>query len=156
MTNGNTAQPVIPEAAGNPASASVKTYHCGTLTYTKGALGVLFAWLIWGELCFMLMEWVLPNILPLKMKSLGCANWLMGAILTTIPGILNIGMGPYISFKSDRYRSKWGRRIPFILGTVPFLCVSLVLLGCSDDISGLLRRHSAFFLQFSQIGRAHV
>ena len=147
MTNENTAQPVTPEAAGAPAG--VKTYHCGSLTYTKGAIAVLFAWLIWGELCFLLMEWVIPNILPLKMKSLGCSNSMMALILTTIPGILNIGIGPYISFKSDRYRSRWGRRIPFILGSMPFLCVSLALLGFSDDITRLLQRHAAFFMQFS-------
>ena len=137
----------MPEAA--VTLDSVKTYHCGTLTYTKGALAVLFAWLIWGELSYMLVEWVIPNILPLKLKSLGCPNWLMGMIITTIPGVLSIGMNPYISFKSDRYRSKWGRRIPFILAALPFICICMVLIGFSDDISGLLRGNSAFLLRFA-------
>lgn len=132
-----------------PETTAAKTYQCGSLAYTKRALAVLFGWLIWGELCFVLMEWVLPNILPINLKSLGCPNWMIGAIMTTIPGVLNLGMGPYISFKSDRFRSRWGRRIPFILGTMPFLCVSLILLGCSKDIGEFLQRHSAFFQQFS-------
>ncbi|MFA5864782.1 MAG: hypothetical protein WC975_08845 [Phycisphaerae bacterium] len=119
------------------------------MTYTKVGLFALFAWLLWGDFCFTMMETVVPSILPLKLKSLGCSNWLMGLILTTAPGILNMTVCPYVSFKSDRYRSKWGRRIPFILWTMPFLCSSLVLMGLSDDLSGLLQRNSEFLRQFA-------
>ena len=126
-----------------------KTYHCGTLTYTKMGLFVLFAWLLWGDFCFTMMEAVVPSILPLKLKDLGCSNWLMGLILTTAPGVLNMTVCPYVSFKSDRYRSKWGRRIPFIIWTMPFLCASLALMGLGDDICGLLQRNSEFLRQFT-------
>ena len=126
-----------------------KTYHCGTLTYTKIGLFVLFAWLLWGDFCFTMMEAVVPSILPLKLKSLGCSNWLMGLILTTAPGILHMTVCPYVSFKSDRYRSKWGRRIPFIIWTMPFLCASLALMGLSGDICGLLQRNSEFLRHFT-------
>ena len=126
-----------------------KKYHCGTLTYTKASLFVLFAWLLWGDFCFTMMEAVVPSILPLKLKGLGCSNWLMGLILTTAPGILNMTVCPYVSFKSDRYRSKWGRRIPFIIWTMPFLCCSLALIGLSNDICGLLQRNSDFLCQFT-------
>ena len=126
-----------------------KTYHCGTLTYTKMGLFVLFAWLLWGDFCFTMMEAVVPSILPLKLKDLGCSNWLMGLILTTAPGVLNMTVCPYVSFKSDRYRSKWGRRIPFIIWTMPFLCASLALMGLGDDICGMLQRNSEFLRQFT-------
>lgn len=119
-----------------------KIYHCGTLTYTKIGLFAIFAWLLWGDFCITLMELVVPSILPLKLKSLGCSNWMMGVILSTIPNILNITICPYVSFKSDRYRSRWGRRIPFIICTMPFLCISLALLGWSDEICTLLQKYS--------------
>ena len=112
-------------------------------------LFVLFAWLLWGDFCFTMMEAVVPSILPLKLKGLGCSNWLMGLILTTAPGVLNMTVCPYVSFKSDRYRSKWGRRIPFIIWTMPFLCGSLALMGLDDDICGLLQRNSEFLRQFT-------
>ena len=48
-----------------------KTYHCGTLTYTKAGLFAIFAWLLWGDFCLTLMEAVVPSVLPLKLKSLG-------------------------------------------------------------------------------------
>ncbi|MFA6569188.1 MAG: MFS transporter [Victivallales bacterium] len=119
-----------------------KTYHCGTLTYTKVGLAMLFGWLLWGDFCFTLMEAIVPSILPLKLKTLGAPNWLMGVILTAAPGVLNMTICPWVSFKSDRYRSKWGRRIPFIILTMPFLCAFLVLLGWSDDICRLLQSWS--------------
>ena len=118
-----------------------KVYHCGTLTYTKAGLAAIFAWLLWGDFCYTLMETVVPSILPLKLKSLDAPNWMIGMIITTLPGILNMTICPWISFKSDRYRSRWGRRIPFIAITMPFLCISLALLGWSDDISKLLRQY---------------
>jgi MFS family permease len=126
-----------------------KTYHCGTLTYTKAGLFALFAWLLWGDFCFTLMEAVVPSVLPLKLKALDSPNWLMGMILTTIPGILNMTICPYVSFKSDRYRSKWGRRLPFIIWTIPFLCLSLILLGYSDSISLFLQKNVAALSQTS-------
>jgi len=141
-------QEYVPQSKANELDGN-KTYHCGTLTYTKAGLFVLFAWLLWGDFCFTLMEAVVPTILPLKLKSLGCSNWLMGLILTTAPGVLNMTVCPYVSFKSDRYRSRWGRRIPFILWTMPFLCGSLALIGLGDDICELLQRHSVFLRQFT-------
>jgi len=129
------------------------TYHCGTLTYTKAGIAMLFSWLLWGDFCYTLMESVVPSILPLKLKDLGCSNWLMGAILITAPGVLNMTICPWISFKSDRYRSRWGRRIPFIIGTLPFLCIFLTLLGLSDDTGILLQRN---FLLLSRLAPATV
>ena len=126
-----------------------KTYHCGTLTYTKFGLFALFAWLLWGDFCFTLMETVVPSIMPLTLKALGCPYWLMWMIMTKVPGILNIGITPYLSFKSDRYRSRWGRRIPFIIWTMPFLCGSLALMGLGDDLCWMLQRNSEFLRSFA-------
>ena len=123
------------------AEAAPKVYHCGTLTYTKAGIFAIFAWLLWGDFCYTLMETVVPSVLPLKLKALGAPNWLMAMILSTIPSFFNMTICPYISFKSDRYRSRWGRRIPFIVATLPFLCIALVALGCSEDISLFLQKH---------------
>lgn len=139
----------LPLDDGANCSASAKTYRCGTLTYTKFGLAALFSWLLWGDFCYTMMESVVPSIVPLKLKDLNCPNWIMGMILTTIPGVLAIAVCPWVSFKSDRYRSKWGRRIPFIIWTLPFLCISLALLGWSDSISGFLQGNSTFLLQFA-------
>jgi MFS family permease len=117
---------------------SPKLYRVGTLTYTRAKLAVLFFWLLWGDFCYMLMETVVPSILPLKFKELGASNLTVGLIMITIPMILNSMINPIVSFKSDRYRSRWGRRIPFIVTTLPFLVLFLLGIGFSDKIALLV------------------
>ena len=130
----------IESANTKPVMSGSARYSVGTLVYTKAGLVALFAWLLWGDFCFMLMELVGPTVLPLKLKQLDAPNWLIGLILTTLPSLLHMTVCPWVSFKSDRYRSRWGRRIPFILFSLPFLCISLVLLGWSQDIGFWLQR----------------
>ena len=116
-----------------------KTYQCGSLSYSLRGLLVLFGWLLWGDFCFTLMESVVPSILPLRLKALGAPNWVMALILSTLPGMLNMTICPWVSFKSDRHRGRWGRRIPFILWTLPFICLCLVAMGWTEEIATLAR-----------------
>jgi maltose/moltooligosaccharide transporter len=121
--------------------AAGRTYHVGTLTYTRATLAVLFFWLLWGDFCYVVMETVAPSILPLKFKSLGASNTAIGIILTTVPWAINFCLNPIISFKSDRFRSRWGRRIPFIAFSLPFLVVCLCGLGFGDKIGFWIHGH---------------
>ncbi|MBL8029561.1 MAG: MFS transporter [Fibrobacteres bacterium] len=114
----------------------------GSLSYTKPKLAILFFWLLWGDFCFMLMENLVPSILPLKFKELGASNVSVGMILTTLPMLINTVFNPIISFKSDRHRGRFGRRIPFILFTLPLLTICLVALGFSDQWG--FKLHSRF------------
>lgn len=123
-------------------SAEVKTWKCGSLVYTKRGLIALFGWLLWGDFCFTFMEAVVPSILPLHLRNLGASNTLIGIVLTTLPGIFNVTITPWVSFKSDRHRSRWGRRIPFMLFTLPFVALSMILIGFSDQIGAWV--HSSF------------
>ena len=88
-----------------------------------------------------MMQTVVPSIMPLKFKALGASNVLIGLFASSIPSFLAVFMNPYISFKSDRYRSRWGRRIPFIFRTLPPLCVSLVGLAFGEEIAKILMPH---------------
>src|SRR5271154_4875759 len=118
------AENVNPDDPGAP-----RLYHAGTLTYTKPALAILFFWLLWGDFCYTVMEAVTGPIMQLKFQHLDASNTEIGLILGTIPGIVYSVFNPVISFKSARFRSRWGRRIPFIFGGLPFLVVVLIALG---------------------------
>jgi MFS family permease len=118
-----------------------KTWHCGTLTYTKPALVVLFFWLFWGDICYTLMEGVCGPIMQFKFEDLGASNKTYVLVANTIPGLVYIFMNPVISFKSDRYRSRWGRRVPFVIFTLPFLTLGLVALAYCDWIGAWVFRH---------------
>jgi MFS family permease len=121
----------------NPA-ASGPPYRVGTLTYTKASLVMLFVWMLWGDFCFVLMDQLLPMLLPLQLKALGASGFVMGLLTLTIPSAMNFVITPIVSFRSDRYRSKWGRRIPFLLFPTPFLVLFLGLMGYSKEIAAML------------------
>lgn len=121
------------------AAGSGRVYRCGTLTYTKAGLFSLFTWILWGDFCFTIMESVVPQVMPLRLAALKCPGWLMGLILTSIPNVLNMTVAPWVSFKSDRHRGPMGRRLPFIVWTIPFLTASLIALGYSADAAKWLQ-----------------
>lgn len=123
--------PAPPLAA--PPTPPKGIYKVGTLTYTKYGLVKLFVWLLWGDLVWTLMERVLPGVLPLKMGEMNAEGW-VPFFQTTIPSILVFTLCPIISFRSDRYRSRFGRRIPYLLWTTPILSVFLMLFGLSDAL----------------------
>jgi len=117
-----------------PPPDDVSRYKVGTLTYTKMGLVSLFAWILWGDFCFVLMETITPSIIPLKLNHLNAPNWVIALVLTTLPGVLNMTVCPWVSYKSDRHRGPMGRRIPFIFWTIPFVTLFLILLGFSEQI----------------------
>jgi maltose/moltooligosaccharide transporter len=114
-------------------------FKIGTLKYTKFGLFTLFSWLLWGDFCYHIMEKVGHSILPLQLQSIGMSNFTLSLIATMLPNTLGFIVGPTVSYKSDRYRSKWGRRIPFMALTAPFLCFFLVGMGYTEDIAVWLR-----------------
>ncbi|MBN8712125.1 MAG: MFS transporter [Verrucomicrobia bacterium] len=118
---------------------STKTYRAGTLTYTRLGLVALFGWLLWGDFIFNLMEIVAGSFIPLKLKALDAPNWLIGLALTTVPAFVGMTVHPVISTASDRTRTRWGRRIPYLLGATPFVTLTLVLIGSSDWIAAWLQ-----------------
>ena len=125
----------------NRTVSDPKTYSVGTLTYTLPGLALMIGWLLWGDFCFTLMESVFPAVLPLELKHLEAPSLVIALIVTGIPGLLNATVCPVVSFLSDRHRSPMGRRIPFILFTIPFLCAFLILLGFAGPIAAFLAKH---------------
>jgi len=132
--------PVKPKSGAADADGK---YRVGTLAYTKAGLFVLFGWLLWGDFCFTLFEKVGgPDIIPLYLQdNFHISNLQVNIMFSVIPMIIGIIMTPVLSFKSDRHRGRWGRRIPFMLFTAPFLCFFAAGLGFSDVIMAGLKDH---------------
>jgi MFS family permease len=57
---------------------------------------------------------------------------------TTIPQIIGLILVPIISYRSDRFRSRWGRRIPFLLVSVPIVTTALVGVAFCPEIAAQL------------------
>ena len=128
----------IASGVSGPGDGLDARYRIGSIQYTKMGLVALFFWLLWGDFCFTLMETVVPSIIPLQLNSMNAPNWLIGLIVTSIPYGLTFFMNPVISVSSDRYRSRWGRRIPYLAMATPFVVICLILLGFSTPIGKFL------------------
>ncbi len=112
-------------------------YRCGTLQYTKAGLFFVFSWMIFGNLCFDLFEKAggPGTFLGFYLQdNFHISNLQVNILFNVIPMTIGTIMTPIISFKSDRTRSRLGRRIPYILFTAPFLVFFAGALGFSDDI----------------------
>lgn len=110
-------------------------FRIGTLVYSRAGLVTLFSWLLWGDFVYCLMENVLPHLLPLLLRDNGVSNSAIAFIVVSLHMILNAIANPIISYKSDRFRSRWGRRRPFILVTTPFVVVLLALIPFAPEIT---------------------
>ncbi len=117
------------------APAVTARFKIGTLSYTKLGLVTLFLWILWGDFCFTLMGFIKPNILPLMLRDIGASNQWIALISISIPNLMTMLIAPIVSFRSDRFRSRWGRRIPFLFAGTPFLALFLILLGFSEPIA---------------------
>jgi Na+/melibiose symporter-like transporter len=132
--------PASAESTAQGQRKAPKIYEAGTLRYTTAGIVILFVWLLWGDFSLYLMQAVIPNVLPLQLKALGASGSLTTALLTVVPGVIGIVWNPVISTWSDRCRSRWGRRIPFMLAGTPLTVILLMALGWSDTIGVALHR----------------
>ena len=124
-------------------------YRTGTLLYSKAGLIALFGWLLWGDFVFVLMNAIYPSLMPVLLKDHGASNWEVMIIVTTLHTIMNALVNPVVSYQSDRCRSRWGRRRPFIIVTTPFVVLFLALIPFAPEISHYLSSLGVFAWLFS-------
>ncbi len=106
-----------------------KLWHAGTLTYTLGGLFMLGFWLLWGDFPWTLKDRAVAPSATLLIKQIGVSEFVYGLIIVGFPNFTNTFLSPIISYISDRHRGRWGRRIPFLLFTTPFIVLGLYGLG---------------------------
>ena len=110
----------------------------GTLQYTLPGLVATMMVLCIGTGIFIMMQVMLGNSLPLIARNYGANNQLIALLSTTIPYVFNMIITPIVSFRSDRTRTKIGRRMPFLLFATPFMALALIGIGWIEPICRLL------------------
>ncbi len=123
----------------NWLNSSGPDFSVGTLKYTGWGMVVVFLWLFWGDMVFQLSESVFPNSIGLQLDRLDVPKEWIGYLTRTAGAMIGMVMVPVIGFRSDRTRSRWGRRIPYIWWTIIPVSVSLAALGFTDDIGAWIR-----------------
>ena len=106
----------------------------GTLKYNFSSLIWLFIWLLLGSFGFCMLGFAVSMLLPLTLKDMQSTNLTIGILIGSIPAALNMLLNPIISFNSDRTRTRYGRRRPYLLFATPFLAVFLILIGWTPKL----------------------
>lgn len=120
-----------------PAPTNRRLWQHGSLVYTSAGLIMLFFWLLLGDFAYSIRERSAHAVVQLALKSYGATNTFQSYVLVFIPHAVALLLQPVIAFKSDRYRSRWGRRIPFMLWTTPLTFFSMIGLAYCPWIADL-------------------
>jgi MFS family permease len=126
------------ETAPPTQTAARRTWQIGALTYTLGGLALLFVWLLGGDLALNVRDRSIPPVMQVMFRRFGASDMMTGLIFSSLPGILNMILGPIVAYRSDRLRSRWGRRIPFMIIPVPFIMLSTVGLAFAPQLGEML------------------
>lgn len=121
-----------------------KKYTVGTLCYDQKGLLLVFFWLMWNDFSIMLLEQV-TSVTGILMRDRG-ATYTLLAVFATIGSLLGMWINPFFSTWSDRLRSRFGRRRPFLLCSTPFFAASLCAIPFMPDFYHYL-------MQFEWIAR---
>lgn len=139
MTNKFEDRPSIPSTESSypmvKGSHLPRVWKVGTLTYSMGGLCVLFFWLLWGDFAWSLKERSVPGVAQLLFQKHGATDALIGLLLVSLPAALAMIIGPIISYRSDRFRSRWGRRIPFLIIPAPIAVAAMIGMAYSPQIA---------------------
>ncbi len=106
------------------------SWQAGTLRYGAWGLCVLVGWLLVGALGIAVRErWAGPIGL-LVLRNHGASDTAVAMLLSTVPALISLLVVPAIGLRSDRSRSRWGRRRPYLVVSAPLaaaamLCVAL-------------------------------
>jgi len=120
------------------ASPAPKTWSVGTLTYTSSGLVVLFCWLLWGDFAASLKDRSVPAVVQLLLKRFEASDTVAGLLIGSLPAIIGLVVVPIVSYRSDRHRGRWGRRIPYLLIVTPIAAFSMLGLAFSPQLGRML------------------
>ncbi len=81
-----------------------------------------------------------PSAVQLLFRRFGASDTLVGVLCSSLPAALGLILGPVVGYKSDRLRSRWGRRIPFLVIPTPFIVLSMIGLAFAPRIGASASR----------------
>jgi len=123
-----------------------RTYHTGSLTYTKSGLFVLSFWLLWGDFAPNFFESVFGRFLPIFLKDLQASNTLIGVMSGSFAGLVNVLFLPGISRWCDDLRTSIGRRIPLLYVITPLTVGAVIAVGFAPEIGSWMFEHLSVHL----------
>ncbi len=110
-----------------------RQWMAGALVYSLPGLMALFGWLLLGDFAWNARERAITPLAQLMLNSQGTSDTVIGLLIGSLPAAMGMFIAPIIGFRSDRFRSRFGRRIPFLFVSTPI--ASLAILGLASASS---------------------
>ena len=88
----------------------------------------------------LLSNHLVPSLQPVLLDRAGASAKVIALVIGTLPYIFNFVLNPLISTCSDKTRTRYGRRMPYLLWSAPVMAGLLVALAWSGEIAALLGR----------------
>jgi maltose/moltooligosaccharide transporter len=123
-----------------PAETEPKIFRCGTLSYSKDQLYHLFLWLMLNDFTINLLQDPI-GFGGFLQRDLGATNTQI-AVFGTIGGVFQLFINPAFSVWSDRTRTPWGRRRPFLMLFTPPLAFFIAVMPYMADFYHFLSQFS--------------
>jgi len=117
---------------------SQKVWRAGTLTYTTAGLVIVFGWLLWGDFAWAMKERTVGPVFQLMLHKFSASDTLTALLMGSLPSTISIILTPIVAYHSDRFRSRWGRRIPFLFLSMPFAVLAMAGVAFSPVLGGYL------------------
>lgn len=127
------------------SAAGQRIWKVGSLTYGTAGLAAVFLWLLWGDFAWSLKERAVPAIVQLLLRKFEASDLVVGIFVGALPQAVWIILGPIVSYRSDRHRGRWGRRIPYLLWTTPVAMFAIIGLALSPALAGWLNEAGGGF-----------
>ncbi|MDD3119244.1 MAG: MFS transporter [Victivallales bacterium] len=121
-----------------------KVWRNGTLIYTSSGLIMLFFLLLMGDFAWSLKDRSVGQILQLLIKESGASDTINALLTMSLPAALGVILTPIACYRSDRCRSRWGRRIPYLIYLTPVASVAIVGMAYSSDIGDYIAQHTSY------------
>lgn len=119
------------------AAARLPRYRAGTLHYSALGLLMAAAWLLVGELGMAMRDRaVMPASLELLRRH-DATDHTVSLLLSGVPAVLSLLVSPLIGPLSDGFRSRWGRRRPFLFVLAPAGGLALLGTAASAQLGAL-------------------
>lgn len=118
------------------SAPSERRWAIGPLIYSFSGLVILFCWLLFGDFAWTARERAVTPLAQLMLKAGGASDTIVGFLVGSLPAALGMFIAPVVGYRSDRFRSRLGRRIPFLLVSTPVASAAMLGLAFAPSVGG--------------------
>ncbi len=103
-----------------------------------GAGAAAMGWLLVGDLGIAIRDRAAQPTALEMLRQAGASDTATSLLLATVPAVVSVLLVPWLGYRSDRCRSRHGRRRPFLLVAAPLGCLALLGLAATPVLAPAL------------------